>query len=112
MLTIQMKAVELLSHSMMTKMRWQWYTHSPDYVLKNTAGIDVDNASGPDGIPAIVFNIKLLICFPELALVLTRLLYLSLKIEIVPNVWKLINVQPVPKKGSRADQIKNQSKGQ
>lgn len=65
-------------------------------VLRN---LDVNKASGPDGIPAIVLRT----CAPELSPILTRLFRLSLEAGKVPKVWKLANVQPVPKKGSRAD---------
>ena len=61
--------------------------------------LDVNKASGPDGIPARVLRF----CAPELSPVLTRLYRLSLKTGSVPKSWKVANVQPVPKKGSRAD---------
>ena len=65
-------------------------------VLRN---LDVNKASGPDGIPAIVLKT----CAPELSPILTRLFRLSLETGKVPMAWKQANVQPVPKKGSRAD---------
>ncbi|XP_045511489.1 uncharacterized protein LOC123706298 [Colias croceus] len=68
-------------------------------VLKTLRNLDVNKASGPDGLPAIVFKN----CAPELSPVLTRLFRLSLKSGIVPKSWKVANVQPVPKKGSRAE---------
>ncbi|KAL0879124.1 hypothetical protein ABMA27_004075 [Loxostege sticticalis] len=68
-------------------------------VRRSLLSLDVNKASGPDGIPARVLRY----CAPELAPVLTRLYRLSLKTKIVPKSWKLANVQPVPKKGSRAD---------
>ncbi|CAG4952044.1 unnamed protein product [Colias eurytheme] len=68
-------------------------------VLHIMRNLDVNKASGPDGIPAIVLKT----CAPELSPVLTRLFRLSLKSGKVPKSWKLANVQPVPKKGSRAD---------
>ncbi|XP_045501381.1 uncharacterized protein LOC123698680 [Colias croceus] len=68
-------------------------------VLHIMRNLDVNKASGPDGIPAIVLRT----CAPELSPVLTRLFRLSLKSGKVPKSWKLANVQPVPKKGSRAD---------
>ncbi|XP_047997328.1 uncharacterized protein LOC125234949 [Leguminivora glycinivorella] len=61
--------------------------------------LDVNKANGPDGIPARVLKQ----CAPELSPVLTRLYRLSLQTRVVPKSWKLANVQPVPKKGSRAD---------
>ncbi|KAL0878611.1 hypothetical protein ABMA27_003690 [Loxostege sticticalis] len=68
-------------------------------VRRSILSLDVNKASGPDGIPARVLRY----CAPELAPVLTRLYRLSLKTKILPKSWKLANVQPVPKKGSRAD---------
>ena len=68
-------------------------------VLKCMLKLDVNKASGPDGIPAIVLKH----CAAELSPILTRLFRLSLEIGKVPKSWKLANVQPVPKKGSRAD---------
>ncbi|KAL0821757.1 hypothetical protein ABMA28_005179 [Loxostege sticticalis] len=68
-------------------------------VRRSLLSLDVNKASGPDGIPARVLRY----CAPELSPVLTRLYRLSLKTKIVPKSWKLANVQPVPKKGSRAD---------
>lgn len=59
----------------------------------------MNKASGPDGIPAIV----LWTCAPELTPILTRLFRLSMETGQVPKAWKFANVQPVPKKGSRAD---------
>ena len=68
-------------------------------VLKVLRNLDVSKASGPDGIPAIVLRN----CAPELSPVLTSLFRLSLHMGAVPKGWKLANIQPVPKKGSRAD---------
>ncbi|KAJ8713484.1 hypothetical protein PYW07_013854 [Mythimna separata] len=68
-------------------------------VLRALCRLDVNKANGPDGIPAIVLKA----CAPELSPVLTRLYRLSYRTGIVPKSWKLANVQPVPKKGSRAD---------
>ncbi|XP_063829236.1 uncharacterized protein LOC135078639 [Ostrinia nubilalis] len=68
-------------------------------VLNVLRSLDVNKASGPDGIPAIVLRN----CAPELSPILTRLYRLSLETGLVPKSWKLANVQPVPKKGSRAD---------
>ncbi|XP_049886813.1 uncharacterized protein LOC126381362 [Pectinophora gossypiella] len=68
-------------------------------VRKALCSLDVNKASGPDGIPARVLRL----CAPELSPVLTRLYRLSLEQRTVPKSWKLANVQPVPKKGSRAD---------
>ncbi|CAH2097689.1 unnamed protein product [Euphydryas editha] len=68
-------------------------------VLKTLRNLDVNKASGPDGIPAIVLKN----CAAELSPVLTRLYRLSFRSGTVPKAWKLTNVQPVPKKGSRAD---------
>ncbi|XP_045446613.1 uncharacterized protein LOC123654772 [Melitaea cinxia] len=68
-------------------------------VLRALRNLDTNKASGPDGIPARVLKT----CAPELSPVLTRLYRLSLKSAQVPKAWKIANVQPVPKKGSRAD---------
>ncbi|XP_045452877.1 uncharacterized protein LOC123662029 [Melitaea cinxia] len=61
--------------------------------------LDTNKASGPDGIPAKVLKT----CAPEVSPVLTRLYRLSLKSAQVPKAWKITKVQPLPKKGSRAD---------
>ncbi|XP_045454558.1 uncharacterized protein LOC123663965 [Melitaea cinxia] len=68
-------------------------------VLRALRNLDTNKASGPDGIPARVLKT----CAPELSPVLTRLYHLSLKSAQVSKAWKIANVQPVPKKGSRAD---------
>ncbi|KAJ0171262.1 hypothetical protein K1T71_012812 [Dendrolimus kikuchii] len=68
-------------------------------VRKTLRNLDTNKASGPDGIPARVLKS----CAPEISPVLTRLFRLSLKTGKVPTSWKQANVQPVPKKGSRAD---------
>ncbi|CAH2064889.1 unnamed protein product, partial [Iphiclides podalirius] len=68
-------------------------------VLKALRSLDVKKAYGPDGIPALVLKA----CAPELSPVLTRLFRLSFETGVVPKSWKLANVQPIPKKGSRAD---------
>ncbi|CAG4966884.1 unnamed protein product [Colias eurytheme] len=68
-------------------------------VLKLLRNLDVDKASGPDGIPALVLRN----CAPELSPILTRLYRLSYSTGVVPESWKIANVQPIPKKGSRAD---------
>ncbi|XP_022838082.1 uncharacterized protein LOC111365117 [Spodoptera litura] len=68
-------------------------------VYRTLRDLDVNKASGPDGIPALVLKT----CAPELSPILTRLFRLSLETGLVPVAWKLANVQPVPKKGSRAD---------
>uniref|UniRef100_A0A2H1V1V5 SFRICE_013827 n=1 Tax=Spodoptera frugiperda TaxID=7108 RepID=A0A2H1V1V5_SPOFR len=63
-------------------------------VYKTLRNLDVSKASGPDGIPAVVLKC----CAPELSPILTRLFRLSLETGQVPVAWKLVNVQPVPKK--------------
>ncbi|KAL0883669.1 hypothetical protein ABMA27_015794 [Loxostege sticticalis] len=68
-------------------------------VRRALQNLDVNKASGPDGIPARVLKH----CAPELSPILTRLYRLSIRAVSVPKSWKLANVQPVPKKGSRAD---------
>ncbi|KAJ2945954.1 hypothetical protein O0L34_g4871 [Tuta absoluta] len=68
-------------------------------VRRVLCSLDVNKASGPDGIPARVLRL----CAPELSPVLTRLFRLFLKERTVPGAWKLANVQPVPNKGDRAD---------
>ncbi|KAJ2951379.1 hypothetical protein O0L34_g13520 [Tuta absoluta] len=67
-------------------------------VRRVLCSLDVNKASGLDGIARV-----LRLCAPELSPVLTRLFRLSLKERTVPGAWKLANVQPVPKKGYRAD---------
>lgn len=68
-------------------------------VLRVLCRLDVNKTSGPDGLPANVLKA----CAPELSPVLTRLYRLSFRTGIVLKSWKLANVQPVSKKGSRAD---------
>ncbi|XP_063374973.1 uncharacterized protein LOC134662630 [Cydia amplana] len=67
---------------------------------------DVSNDNVPDNLPEIKHASRPAppqLCAPEWSPVLTRLYRLSLQTRTMPKSWKLANVQPVPKKGSRAD---------
>lgn len=55
----------------------------------------------PNGIPVIVSRN----CVPKISLAVLRLYRLSLKSGVVAMSWKLVNVQLVPKTGSRADPV-------
>ena len=59
---------------------------------------DVNKASEPDGIPAVVLRT----CAPEQTPVLTRLFRLSYSSSTVPTTWKNALVHPVPKKGDKS----------
>ena len=52
--------------------------------------------TGPEGLPFWLWKDFA----AYLAPVLTRLLNLSLEQQCVPNIWKLANLTPIPKKGS------------
>ncbi|CAH2267191.1 jg2924 [Pararge aegeria aegeria] len=69
------------------------------YVRKALFSLDVNKASGPDGIPAVVLKT----CAPELTPVLTRLFRHSYSAGTVPSSWKTALVHPVPKKGDKSD---------
>jgi hypothetical protein len=68
-------------------------------VLKALLTLDVSKAAGPDGIPPIVLRN----CALSLAVPLSKLFHLSLSTGRCPSMWKVANVQPVPKKGSLSD---------
>ncbi|CAH1975825.1 unnamed protein product [Acanthoscelides obtectus] len=61
--------------------------------------LDINKASGPDLIPAIVLKR----CAAELAPVLSRLFQISYESGTFPENWKFAHVQPIPKKGSKTD---------
>ena len=74
--------------------------HFRDRVVKRVLKrLKVNKSSGPDGIPPVVLkNCRFTLCGP-----LSRLYHLSYSSGFYPSAWKLANVQPVPKKGSRSD---------
>ena len=61
--------------------------------------LKTNKSSGPDGIPPMVLKN----CRSSLSTPLSRLYHLSYSSGSFPSAWKLANVQPVPKKGSRSD---------
>ena len=62
--------------------------------------LDNSKASGPDGIPVIVFK-KL---SPELSPVLAKLFKKCVSVSLFPPTWKVASVVPVPKKGCDSSQ--------
>nr|CAH7762493.1 unnamed protein product [Callosobruchus chinensis] len=68
-------------------------------VRKVLQSLDINKATGPDMIPAVVAKK----CAPELAPILTRLFRMSYSFGVFPKDWKSACIQPVPKKGSKAD---------
>nr|CAH7732737.1 unnamed protein product [Callosobruchus chinensis] len=68
-------------------------------VRKVLQSLDINKATGPDMIPAVVAKK----CAPELAPILTRLFRMSYSSGVFPKDWKSACIQPVPKKGSKAD---------
>jgi hypothetical protein len=68
-----------------------------DEVLKALQGIKAHKAYNPDGIPPIVLKC----CARTLTSSITLLFNLCLDLGYVPNKWKLANVVPIFKKGSR-----------
>lgn len=72
---------------------------SPECVYRKLNKLDVNKASGPDGIP----NLLLKNCAVELTLVLTYLFRLSISTSKLPKIWKSAYVTPVYKrKGDRS----------
>nr|CAH7762037.1 unnamed protein product [Callosobruchus chinensis] len=71
-------------------------------VRKVLQSLDINKATGPDMIPAVVAKK----CAPELAPILTRLFRMSYSSGVFPKDWKSACIQPVPKKGSKADPSK------
>jgi hypothetical protein len=74
-------------------------TAEEDFVLKQLKKLDISKATGSDGIPSIILKQ----CAEELAPSLTRVINLSLRTGIVPNVWKKATVCPIHKKGSKSE---------
>ena len=61
--------------------------------------LDVNKASGPDGIsPRIIKE-----CCNPISKILARLFNYSLKVKTVPSLWKRANVVPLHKKGPKSD---------
>nr|CAH7728879.1 unnamed protein product [Callosobruchus chinensis] len=68
-------------------------------VRKVMQSLDINKTTGPNMIPAVVAKK----CAPELAPILTRLFRMSYISGVFPKDWKSACIQPVPKKGSKAD---------
>nr|CAH7723713.1 unnamed protein product [Callosobruchus chinensis] len=68
-------------------------------VRKVLQSLDINKATVPDMIPAVVAKK----CAPELAPILTRLFRMSYSSGVFPKDWKSACIQPAPKKGSKAD---------
>lgn len=68
-------------------------------VLKTLKELNSNKAAGPDGIPPVVLKM----CAESLAKPLRNLFVKLYSAGYVPSAWRTANVQPVPKKGSRAD---------
>ena len=69
----------------------------PKQVRKQLQKLDVNKASGPDGIPALVLRNAA----AELASPLARLFQLCFNKEYMPAQWKVANVIPCFKKGDK-----------
>nr|CAH7762413.1 unnamed protein product [Callosobruchus chinensis] len=67
-------------------------------VRKVLQSLDINKATGPDMIPAVVAKK----CAPEVAPILTRLFRMSYSSGVFPKDWKSACIQPVPKKGYKA----------
>mgnify|MGYP003316629547 CR=1 FL=1 len=71
----------------------------PEKVAEKLGKLKVDGAPGPDRIfPRVVVNLK-----DYLAVPLTIIFNRSLKEGVVPEDWRLANVTPIFKKGSKTD---------
>ena len=73
-----------------------------DEVLKSLKMLNVNKATGSDGIPARLLRETVDIIAPSL----TKLFNKSLQLGIIPDEWKVANVVPVYKKG-RKDCVEN-----
>uniref|UniRef100_K7GG65 Reverse transcriptase domain-containing protein n=1 Tax=Pelodiscus sinensis TaxID=13735 RepID=K7GG65_PELSI len=74
-------------------------TNRKEEVLEQIEKLNVNKSSGPDGIhPRVLKELKW-----EIAELLSVVCNLSLKSASVPNDWKVANVTPIFKKGSRGD---------
>ncbi|KAG6933041.1 hypothetical protein G0U57_020115, partial [Chelydra serpentina] len=72
---------------------------SLEEVLKLIDKLNCNKSPGPDGIhPRVLKELK---C--EIAELFTRVCNLSFKLASVPNDWKIANVMPIFKRGSRGD---------
>ena len=62
----------------------------------------MNDAPGPDSVfPRVVVNLK-----DYLAVPLTIIFNKSLKEGVVPKDWRLANIMPIFKKGSKADAVR------
>ncbi|CAM4589829.1 unnamed protein product [Lepidochelys kempii] len=78
---------------------WSQIKVSLEEVLESIEKLNSNKSPGPDGIhPRVLKELK---C--EIAELLTMVCNLSFKSATVPNDWKISNVTPIFKKGSRGD---------
>ena len=70
-----------------------------NHVHEILSKLKTNKATGPDQIPAIVLKK----CAHELSPVLTKLFQTSHSLGVFPSSWKIANIFPIPKKGSRKD---------
>jgi hypothetical protein len=70
-------------------------------VLKLLDNINVNKATGPDGIPGIILKLAA----EEIAPVITNLFQQSINIGQIPKAWKEANISPIFKKGDRSSPI-------
>jgi hypothetical protein len=67
-------------------------------VLSTLSGLNTQKAYGPDGIPPVILKN----CASVLTPCLGKLFRLCLSTQTFPSCWKYALIQPVPKKGDRA----------
>nr|CAH7729536.1 unnamed protein product [Callosobruchus chinensis] len=91
--TVQVPSIPKVPHAMSE------ITFRTKAVRKVLQSLDINKATGPNMIPAVVAKK----CAPELAAILTRLCRMSYSSGVLPKDWKSACIQPVPKKGSKAD---------
>ena len=70
---------------------------SEDDVMKALLNLDVSKGPGPDGLPVSLFKL----CAVGFAVPLCLLFNMSLSQGIFPDLWKISNIIPIHKNGSR-----------
>ncbi|XP_028414165.1 uncharacterized protein LOC114537227 [Dendronephthya gigantea] len=70
---------------------------TPQEVHRILTSLDIEKATGPDKIPALL----LCACAPHIAPSLCHLFNKSVSLGEFPTAWKLSNIVPIPKGGSR-----------